>query len=467
MHKKKILSLTLAAGALLAFTANARAGTLTITSGPTYSPAAAFTDTTIQAQVIRPAGVNGDVARLSGKTTVTPGSATETSVTIGGNYSANANDLASAAYSFIVDSNYNGSVTYRLEGTASVPFFGDQRFSAEGSVTRGLNLYKGQFRVPQNFPAAVQGTFTAKLTLRFTPAAAPATTTDAVSPNAPAVGSLAVTIEQFDIQLAPSAATPIASAKLQNVSTRLAVRTGENVLIGGFIVTGNENKRVLIRAIGPSLSERNIAGPLQDPVLSLNDGAIVNDNWKEGGQQTAIEATGAAPKDDREAAIIVDLAPGNHTAAVSGKDGTTGVGLVEVYDLAPSANSQLANLSTRGFVQTGEDVMIAGVIVGPQSTASTALVIRAIGPSLSERGVANPLQNPTLELRDSNANLIASNDDWQQGTDRQTIESYQLAPKNTAESALVAAPSPGTYTAIVRGVQNTTGVGLVEVYRVQ
>jgi hypothetical protein len=262
-------------------------------------------------------------------------------------------------------------------------------------------------------------------------------------------------------------AIPGPPSNLLNISTRLNVQTGDNVLIGGFIVTGTDPKEVLIRGIGPSLTAFGISGALADPVLELHkmDGTTIgtNDNWK-ATQQAAIAATGLAPTDDLESAIIATLDPGVYTAILSGKNGGNGVGLVETYDLDQTAASTLANISTRGFVETADNVMIGGFYVGGGGGGASTVVVRAIGPSLTPLGVANALQNPSLELHDSNGVLLAANDDWMDGPDHQTISDKKLAPTNAKESALLGTLPPGAYTAIVSGVGGTTGVGLVESY---
>jgi uncharacterized delta-60 repeat protein len=265
-----------------------------------------------------------------------------------------------------------------------------------------------------------------------------------------------------------------------NIATRLPVGTGANVLIGSFIVQGNAPKVVLVRAIGPSLTNLGVANALQDPTLELHDSAhpdhvVFNDNWKDT-QEQIIRDTGIAPTDDRESAIVIALDPGSYTAIVAGKDGSTGIGLVEVYDLGTAplgdgGTAKLANIATRGFVDTGNNVMIGGFIV---VTQPTRVVIRAIGPSLSQFGVPDALANPQLELHDASS-LIAQNDDWQTTqiggiiTSDQVaeIQNSQLAPTNAAESAIIATLQPGSYTAIVRGTNNTTGNGLVEVYALE
>ena len=206
-----------------------------------------------------------------------------------------------------------------------------------------------------------------------------------------------------------------------NISTRARVLTGENILIGGFIVTGTDPKPVIIRALGPSLVAGGVPGPLQDPSLQLlTDNNVVvaeNDDWRQT-QQAEIEATGIPPSDTRESAIVRTLPPGNYTAAVSGKSGATGNALVEVYDLAPGSSSKLANISTRSFVDQGEQVMIGGLIIGAgegtDGAGSARVVLRGIGPSLTASGVNGALQDPELLLFDGNGSVIQANDNWRQ-----------------------------------------------------
>jgi len=269
---------------------------------------------------------------------------------------------------------------------------------------------------------------------------------------------------------------------LENISSRAFVQTGDNVMIGGFIVQGTQPKRVIIRAIGPELTQHGVPNALGNPTLELHNssGALIasNDDWQRtiiGGVITSdqvldIRNSGHAPTDGRESAIIAELPPGNYTAIVRGVNNTIGVGLVEVYALSSGSNSILGNLSTRSFVQTGDNVMIGGFIV--QGTKSKRVIIRAIGPELTQHGVPDALGNPTLELHDSSGALIASNDDWQHTIIGGIITSDQvreiiatrLAPRDARESAIVAELNAGNYTAIVRGVNDTTGVALVEVY---
>jgi uncharacterized delta-60 repeat protein len=254
-----------------------------------------------------------------------------------------------------------------------------------------------------------------------------------------------------------------------NISTRLVVGTGENVLIAGFIITGNAPKRVIIRALGPSLNAFGIANALQDTMLELHDGASTlgkNDDWREN-QEDEIIATALAPTDNRESAIIATLAPGNYTAIVAGKN-TSGIAVVEVYDLGTasldsSSTSRLANIATRGPVLGDDNVMIAGFIVSGQASK---VVVRAIGPSLAAFGITGTLQDPTLALKDANGVTLVGNDDWQQGQPTE-IQALGLVPTDPRESALIATLAPGQYTAIVSGKGNATGVALVEVYGLQ
>ena len=270
--------------------------------------------------------------------------------------------------------------------------------------------------------------------------------------------------------------------RLGNVSTRAFVQTGDHVMIGGFIVQGTEPKRVIIRAIGPELSQHGVPNALANPTLELHNatGALIasNDNWITtiiGGIITAnqvgdIQASGYAPSDGRESAIIAELPPGNYTAIIRGVNNTVGVALVEAYDLDSDTNSILGNISTRSFVQTGDNVMIGGFIV--EGNSPKRVIVRAIGPELTQHGVPDPLADPTLELHNAAGALIASNDNWTTTILGGIITSDQVqdirnsghAPTDPSESAIIAILPPGNYTAIVRGVNATTGVGLVEVY---
>ena len=240
------------------------------------------------------------------------------------------------------------------------------------------------------------------------------------------------------------------------------METGDNVLIGGFIITGTQPKKVIVRAIGPSLSAL-FPGALADPVLELRDssGSLIrsNDNWRSD-QEAEIIATTLAPSDDLESAIVATLPANNsnYTAIVRGVNDGTGIGVVEAYDLNQAVDSKLANISTRGLVQTGDNVLIGGMIVLGQNPLR--VILRAIGPSLSVPGA---LGDPTLELRDGNGALLATNDNWRSDQEAEIIATT-IPPSNDLESAIVRNLAPGNYTAIVRGVNNATGVAVVEAY---
>jgi hypothetical protein len=258
-------------------------------------------------------------------------------------------------------------------------------------------------------------------------------------------------------------------SQFSNLSTRVRVGTGDNALIGGIILRGTAQKKVIVRALGPSLSQFGLTDVLADPILELRgpNGTLLatNDNWKSD-QQTVIEATGLQPPNEAEAAIVADLPATDHTAIVRGKDNSTGIGVVEVYDLDLLADSRLANISTRGLVQTGDNVMIGGFIPGGGS-ANLRVLLRAIGPSLGQFGVSNPLADPTLELRDANGALVASNDNWRDDAAQEAlINQTGIPPSNNAESAIVVTIAPAQHTAIVAG-KGATGVALVEAYHLQ
>ncbi|MFL6595247.1 MAG: sialidase family protein [Chthoniobacterales bacterium] len=261
------------------------------------------------------------------------------------------------------------------------------------------------------------------------------------------------------------------AARQLNISTRAQVGTGDNVAIAGFIISGTEPKRILVRGIGPSLGAFGIAGALQDPTLRLvpqNGTPITNDNWFET-DAALIQATGHPPTDSREAAIVQTLSPGTYTAVVSGKNNSTGVALAEVYDVDTGSSSELGNLSGRALVGVDDNVVIGGLIIGDsQGTggASTVRVlIRGTGPSLSAFGVADALQNPELTLFDGNGVQLATNDDWRQ-TQETEIAATGKAPKDDRESAILTTLSQGSYTAILRGRDSTTGVGLLEAFTI-
>jgi hypothetical protein len=249
----------------------------------------------------------------------------------------------------------------------------------------------------------------------------------------------------------------------------MRVQTGDNVGIGGFIVTGSIPKHVVLRAIGPSLTGFGVPDALADPVLELHGpgafATITNDNWRDDPVQEAlIIADGIPPTNDLESAIDATLNPGAYTAIVRGKNNTSGVALVEVYDLSQAVLAKLANISTRAFVSTGNDIVIAGFILGSHS-GNDRIIVRGLGPSLTAAGVPNALANPTLELRDSNGALLVANNNWQDDPAQAAeLTAAGLAPTNPLESGIAATLPPGLYTALLAGLNNGTGVGLVEVY---
>ncbi len=255
--------------------------------------------------------------------------------------------------------------------------------------------------------------------------------------------------------------------KALNLSTRMRIQTGGYVGIGGFIITGSAPKRVILRSIGPSLSSIGLSDTLADPIMELHGPpcfvTITNDNWRDT-QEAEITATGLAPTNDLEAAIVAQLNPGAYTFIVSGTNNDTGLALIEVYDLNQAGASELANVSTRAFVNTGSDIMIAGFIMGG-SSGNDNVIVRGIGPSLFEPGVANPLPDPKLELRNSTGTLIRANDNWMDDpTQKALIMAAGLGPTDGRESAIYETLGPGQYTALLSGVNNGTGVGVVEVY---
>jgi hypothetical protein len=263
-------------------------------------------------------------------------------------------------------------------------------------------------------------------------------------------------------------ATSPFNVQLVNISTRLVVGTSEQVGIGGFIVRGTKPKKVLIRGIGPSLKNQGVNGALSDPFLELHDpsGAVVasNDNWRSAAEAAAITASGVAPTDDAEAAMIRTVDPGKtYTAVLRGTGGATGVGLIEIYDLEVNSGPDLANISTRGNVLTGENIMIGGFIV--QGVNAQTVVARGLGPSLTAAGVTDALPDPTIEIRDAHGTVLISNNNWKDDANQATaLQQAQIAPKRDEEAAVIAEVAPGNYTALVRGNNNGTGVALVEIY---
>ena len=286
-----------------------------------------------------------------------------------------------------------------------------------------------------------------------------------------------IDIGSVELQSGPPPTPTPSTAQLQNISTRVRVETGDNVMIGGFIINGAGSLQVVIRGIGPSLGQQGISDFLPDPILELRDSSgsllVTNDNWQDDPTQaTQLLKLGLAPGNPAESALLRSLQPGAYTAIIAGTNGGTGVGLVEVYNVdhsVPVANIQLANISTRGFVQTGDNVMIGGFILGGNGSSNNArIAIRGIGPSLTQFGVPNALADPTLELRDGNGMLLVANDNWQDDpASAAQLIAHGLAPPNLLESGIFASLPPGAFTAILAGKNGGTGIGLVEVYHLQ
>jgi hypothetical protein len=265
-----------------------------------------------------------------------------------------------------------------------------------------------------------------------------------------------------------------APAKALNISTRASVQTGERVLIGGFIVTGNQTKYVVIRGLGPSLAQNGMPSNavLQDPVIQLNraDGTVIamNDNWKDDpANQFQFGGMVYEPKDDRESLLLATLHGGAYTVFVSGRNQTQGIGLVEIYDINSKGEPELANLSTRGYVGQENEVMIGGFILGNEA-GSVDIAVRGLGPSLASAGLSNLLPDPALELHDAQGSGVAENDDWESDSVAAAqLTSHGLGLPNTKESGLFVTLPPGQYTSILHGKSAGTGIGLVEVYNVK
>ena len=375
---------------------------------------------------------------------------------------------------------WDGTTTYRLADLLPAGSGWDLSMntssSAEGisdaGVIVGTGVHNGETHAYAMVP--VQGTPTPSPTPTPTtppPTATPGETpTPTPTPSATATPSETATPTPTTTPTpspSPSATTtPTPPNRALNVSTRLFVQTGNNAGIGGFIVTGTAPKLLLFRGIGPSLGSVGVQDALADPTLDLRDskgGQIqANDNWRDL-QEQEITQTGLAPTNDLEAAILVQLDPGSYTVILRGATNSTGVGLVEIYDVDHGTDSKLGNLSTRAFVQTGNNVVIAGFILDGMD--DDFIVVRGIGPSLTAFGVPDALPDPSLELRDSNGALVNQNNDWQDDPSQASfLSTFGLAPTNDLESGLFSALPPGAYTAVLFGRNNGTGIGVVEIY---
>lgn len=382
--------------------------------------------------------------------------------------------------------NFTGSVTLSQQPIPNDPEHAYVRIESGGFTAPSFQLPSGMVTGPNRltFGPASQSQGILNLSDGSYTVSATATIVNDLIPRGFAIrGSYSGTYDASTGQISTQSQTKDFFTKLDpiplNIATRMRVLNGENVLIGGFIITGREPKKVILRGIGPSLGSFDIPGLMVDPTLELHQGnttLITNDNWKTrpdgSSQESEVEATMLAPNNELESAIVATLNPGAYTAILVDKDNRPGVGLVEIYDLLPEVDSKLGNLSSRGFVDTNDNVMIGGLIIGAGTSGRNAKVlVRAIGPSLSGFGVTGALEDPTLELHNGNGALLVTNDDWKLRSDgssqQDEIEGTAIQPSNDHESAILQILAPGNYTAVVRGNNNTTGIAVVEAYNLQ
>ena len=454
MKKLAATSFIAAAAALCALASPVTAGILSLENGPTFTPPGDFSNNTIVANTI----VVGGLIDLTGNVTITPDESDTNTATIeiSGTYSAAVGEKFSIAYKFAADLNRETSVTYTLTGAVG----GTALPPITGEITPGLNVYEGTAAMPFGFPAPSAGTFSGLMTLDFGATGS--------QPAAAAPGSLDLTVQQIDFKLDVLPASVLPPAEALNISTRANVGLDDDALIGGFIITGSETKQVVLRAIGPS---SGVTGALADPILELHDsdGVIIatNDNWMENSEadQTILTDNMLAPGDDAESALVSNLDPGSYTVVVRGVNDTTGIALVEAYDIDNGAtDSILANISTRGFVEAEPNVMIGGFILGGGGGGLSEVIVRGLGPSLTDLGVADALSDPTISLFDADGNVVASNDNWMDDPNEQTVIDHGLAPMNANDSALYEVLPVGAYTVVLSGVGGATGIALVESY---
>lgn len=456
MKKTTAFALFAAAAAFCSLAGPLQAGTLTLDPGsPQFLPPEAFTNNTI---AVGTTGVDSGLVHISGSTTVTPPATDNMAqVEVSGMFSADAGDKFSVAYRFAADLNTTGPVSYTLSGTIN----GVPLPDLTGTIDPGLHVYEGTAESPV-FPLGIAGNFSGTLTLDFTNAGG--------SPLQAAPGTLDLTVQQLDFQLGPEAVSVSAPSEAQNISTRANVGTGENVLIGGFIITGTDEKQVVLRGRGPSLA---LTGQLEDPMIELHDqsGAVIgtNDNWgdlSDADKMVLMDNGFTDDLNDSDSALVETLAPGQYTVILSGVGDTTGIGLVEIYQLSDGAVATLGNISSRGFVDIGDNVMIAGIILGGGGGGLSQVVLRGIGPSLTQFGVQDVLQDPMIDLHNENGDSIATNDNWMDDPNMQQLSDAGLAPTDPNEAALYEILPAGAYTAILSGVNDTSGVGLVEAYEI-
>jgi hypothetical protein len=383
--------------------------------------------------------------------------------------------VITSAFGFNGNLTIYGSLNSTASKTFTLEFFANQ--AADGSGFGEGQIFLGQASVTTNNSG--DASFNVTFPLPANVAAVSATAID--SSGYTSEFSADATIVFTAPGPPPTGATPVSppthADHLLNISTRLRVEPGDHVLIAGFIVTGTEPKKVIVRGLGPSLSQFNVPGVLADPKFTLYRTDVPfrdprgfvgsNDNWKSD-QQAEIESTGVAPTNDLESALVRTLDPGWYTAVMSGNGDGTGIGLIEVYDLSPESKSILANISTRGFVTSGDNVMIAGFIIGGAGHGGTTVVIRGIGPSLANLGVSDAMSDPLFRLYDANGTFLAPEaNDWRTTPGANFVAAEGLAPTDDREAALYVSLPPGNYTAVLRGLNTkVTGTAVVEVYDV-
>jgi hypothetical protein len=360
-----------------------------------------------------------------------------------------------------IDAGRSTTATIQNLSTGTVYYFAATAYNAAGVESEFSD--EVIFRSPIQTPTP-PSTPTAPPNPSPTPAESP-TPVPSASPTPVATSTPTSSQTPSPVPITPTPTpTPADQSNVLNVSTRIFVQSDGDNMIGGFIIYGNQPKRILLRAIGPSLTAFGVSDAMPDPVLFLFDssGALVasNNNWRSD-QAQIIQDASLAPSDDREAALVATLSPGSYTAVLFDSNQSQGVALFEFYDLEPHS-SLLLDLSTRGPVLTSDRVIIGGfVIYGDQPTA---FILRALGPSLSLAGVPDPLLDPVLQLYNAEGSLISQNDNWRSDQE-QFILDASLAPSDDRESAIFANLSPGPYTAVVTGVDNSTGTALFEIYR--
>jgi hypothetical protein len=480
--------------------AEIKSGTVTLSGANTYSGNTTISGGTLVAQnVAGTATGTGTVAVNNGAKLGGTGTVGAVTVSSGGT-------VAPGQIAGILNSGnvtFNGGSIFSIEIGGAVAGAHDQ-LNVTGTVNLGGSTLSGtlingftptagqQFVIIQS-SGAITGTFAQgssvniggkSFTISYNAnsvvlsiSAAPTPTATATATATPAATPTATATATPGASATPTAtATPIAGL-VGNVSTRLPVGTGDNILIEGFIVQGpaGSTKNIIVRAIGPSLIPFGITDALANPTLEIHDSndtiVATNDNWKTtqvggiitGDQSQQINASGVAPGDDKESAIIANLAPGSYTALVRGAGNSVGTGVVDAYDLSGATAARLANIATRGLIQPGDKLMIAGFII---QNGPVRLVVRAIGPSLSAFGITNALPDTTLQLKDQNGATVIENDDWQ-SAQKAELESTGLQPTHPLEAAVVATILPGQYTAQVRGKPEATGIGVVQVYFLQ